>query len=63
MFRSCLNSKDIKSAFKSDLNAILDKLESQSLNEQPSMISNGSFLSLTNLKEAETSRKRSPSVR
>lgn len=26
------------------------------------MISNGSFLSLTNVREAETSRKRSPSV-
>lgn len=55
VFRNFVNSKDQKPAFKNDLNAFLDKFQ-----EQPSMISNGSFLSLT-AKENE-SRKRSPSI-
>jgi predicted choloylglycine hydrolase len=52
----------MKSAFKADLNNILDRFEGLSFTEQVSGLESNSFFSLANIREEDTTRMRCPSV-
>lgn len=58
VFKAFVNSKDMKTAFKGDLLAYLDKNDGVGAIEQPSMMSNGSNLSIINKDDG----KRTPSA-